>query len=342
MKKILVTGSAGFIGFHLVKKLINSGLHVVGIDNLNNYYDPSLKELRLKKIEELCKELDSSDKYKFKEIDISSIEMIEESLNEDDFSCVIHLAAQAGVRNSLENPRTYIDSNIMGFLNILEYCRGIKPKHLIFASSSSVYGLNSKQPFKADDNTDHPISLYAASKKSNEVMAHSYSHLFNIPITGLRFFTVYGPYGRPDMAYFKFTKSIIDGDEIEVFNKGKMKRDFTYVDDVVDGIFRIIDIYPNPLNSIHTQSKAPFRIMNIGNNNPVSLARFIRSIEEATGKKSQKKMLPMQSGDVPITYADVDDLEKLIGYKPETSIEEGIKEFVSWYEEHGNKFSLSV
>lgn len=331
MKKVLVTGSAGFIGFHLTKTLLSSGFEVIGIDNLNNYYDPQLKINRLENINKFVDDNDLSEYYSFFELDISNNEALIELFKDNSFNIVINLAAQAGVRYSLENPKAYVDSNLVGFTNILECCRHAEIDHLLFASSSSVYGMNSNQPFSTKDNTDYPISLYAATKKSNELLAYSYSHLFNIPCTGLRFFTVYGPYGRPDMAYYSFTKAISEGTPINVFNSGIMKRDFTYIDDIVEGILRLIDLKPIPQDSETSNAKAPFRVLNIGNNNPVTLRRFIKAIEKAVGKKAIENLLPMQAGDVPVTYADIEPLTALCGFHPNTSIEDGIKKFVDWY-----------
>ncbi|MDB9898640.1 NAD-dependent epimerase/dehydratase family protein [Gammaproteobacteria bacterium] len=329
IKNVLVTGVAGFIGFHLSLKLLREGISVTGIDNINSYYDPSLKKLRLKILNEFAK--NNNGNFTFKKVDISSTKKIELLFENNCFDYVIHLAAQAGVRTSLTKPFDYNKSNITGFLNILEGCRKNKPKHLLFASSSSVYGMNSSIPFTTNDNTDFPVSLYAASKKSNELMAHTYSHLYDISITGLRFFTVYGPFGRPDMAYFKFTKAILNEQPIDIYNHGKMKRDFTYVDDIVESIYRLIPISPKLNTSKHSYAQAKFKIYNIGNNNPVTLKRFISAIEKATNKTAIKNNLPMQAGDVPITYANIDELIETIKFKPTTSIEEGIKKFVQWY-----------
>jgi UDP-glucuronate 4-epimerase len=326
----LVTGAAGFIGFHLSIALLESGNNVVGVDNLNDYYDPILKKHRLKKINSHA----NSSNFKFFRDDISIKDFTVSLFSEYEFDVVINLAAQAGVRYSLQNPHAYIDSNISGFLNILEGCRNHKVNHLIYASSSSVYGMNIKQPFSTNDRVDYPISLYAATKKSNELMAHSYSHLYNIPTTGLRFFTVYGPYGRPDMAYYKFTKSILNNSKIDVFNNGNMKRDFTYIDDIVDGILKIIQLPPAPKSNPYSTSSSPYQLFNIGNNNPISLREFIGAIELACGVKANQNLLPMQPGDVPITYAEIDDLQSLSGFKPKTSIKEGIKEFVEWYKQY--------
>jgi UDP-glucuronate 4-epimerase len=331
MSKILVTGSAGFIGFHLVKKLLDNEHDVIGIDNLNNYYDVKLKNTRLEKIQKFTEENRLNVKYKFFKIDLANKSSLKKLFKENAFDYVINLAAQAGVRYSLDNPDAYVNSNLLGFVNLLECCREKSIKHFLFASSSSVYGMNIKQPFSTSDNTDFPISLYAATKKSNELIAHSYSHLFNIPSTGLRFFTVYGPYGRPDMAYFKFTKLIEDNKKIDIYNNGQMKRDFTYIDDIIEGIFKVIKSPPKPMISDITNAKAPFRLLNIGNNNPVTLDRFIKAIEKALSKKAKKNMLPMQDGDVPITFADISDLSEQFGFKPSTSIEDGIYEFVRWY-----------
>ena len=331
MKKVLVTGSAGFIGFHLTKALLRLGFEIVGIDNVNSYYDPQLKIHRLDNIDKFVLNRSIQNKYRFIKLDISDGEALSNLFQEYNFDIVINLAAQAGVRYSLENPKAYVDSNLVGFSNILECCRHSKIKHLLFASSSSVYGMNNKQPFSVTDNTDYPISLYAATKKSNELLAHSYSHLFNIPCTGLRFFTVYGPYGRPDMAYYSFTRAIDTGKKIDVFNHGKMKRDFTYIDDIVEGIVRVISLIPISKANDTTNAKAPFRVLNIGNNNPVTLRRFITAIENSLGKKAIENLIPMQAGDVPITYADINPLSKLCGFQPSTSIENGIDKFVDWY-----------
>ena len=331
MKKILVTGSAGFIGFHLVKSLLESGYDVVGIDNLNDYYDPQLKLDRLENLNAFVSEKNLQASYQFTKLDISDEYALKDLFNQHDFDIVVNLAAQAGVRYSLENPNAYIVSNLVGYANILECCRHASIEHFIFASSSSVYGMNTKQPFSTSDNTDFPISLYAATKKSNELLAHSYSHLFQLPCTGLRFFTVYGPYGRPDMAYYSFTKAIHEGRPIDVFNHGHMKRDFTYIDDIVYGILKVVQKVPRPIERASTNALAPFRLFNIGNNNPVPLSRFIEAIEAAMSKAAVKNMLPMQSGDVPLTYADIDDLVDEYGFHPSTSVEEGISKFVEWY-----------
>ncbi len=343
--KILVTGTAGFIGYHLAKRLVERGDEVVGIDNINDYYDVNLKYGRLKdsgidkdKIVYGEKVVSNEyDNYKFIKLDLEDREGLEELFRNEKFDKVCNLAAQAGVRYSLTNPYAYVDSNIVGFVNLLECCRHNDIKHLVYASSSSVYGLNESQPFSTHDNVDHPISLYAASKKSNELMAHTYSHLFKLPTTGLRFFTVYGPWGRPDMALFLFTKAILEDREIDVFNYGDMQRDFTYIDDIVEGVVRVIDNPPkgdrnwSGLNPDPATSKAPYKIYNIGNNAPVGLMDFIKAIEKKLKKEAKKNMLPMQPGDVKSTYADVSDLVEDLGYKPSTPIEEGISKFIDWY-----------
>ena len=332
----LITGAAGFIGFHLSKRLLVQGESVVGIDNLNDYYDVNLKKTRLRKLE-------VNSGFTFHKLDLVDREGVENLFSENRFDYVVNLAAQAGVRYSLINPHAYIDCNIVGFLNILEGCRHNDVKHLVFASSSSVYGANTKMPFSVHHNVDHPVSLYAATKKSNELMAHTYSSLYNLPCTGLRFFTVYGPLGRPDMALFLFTKAILENRAIDVFNHGRMKRDFTYIDYIVEGVVRLIDkvTEPNPGWSgddpDSATSYAPYRLYNIGNNNPVELMKFIEVLEDCLGKKAKKNLLPMQPGDVPATYADVDDLIKDVGFKPTTAIEEGIKKFVEWYREYYEK-----
>lgn len=330
--KVLVTGAAGFIGFHLTLALLERDDEVVGIDNLNNYYDPALKQLRL---DEIAKHPKYSN-FEFIKADISDRAFMEQLFANNSFDVVVNLAAQAGVRYSLENPHAYVESNLVGFVNILEGCRHSKVKHLVYASSSSVYGMNVKQPFSTDDRVDYPISLYAATKKSNELMAHTYSHLYNIPTTGLRFFTVYGPYGRPDMAYYKFTKAILNGDPIDVYNHGVMKRDFTYIDDIVEGVVRVMDKTPTPNENKYSTAKPPYRIYNIGNNNPVTLRDFVTAIEKACGAEANKNLLPMQPGDVPITYADVDELVSKFDYKPSTSVKRGIKDFVKWYKKYNN------
>jgi UDP-glucuronate 4-epimerase len=331
--KILVTGAAGFIGFHLSKRLLASGYEVVGFDNLNDYYEVSLKESRLSILKEFVN-------FSFYRADLQHKQSIDKLFEEQSFDYVVNLAAQAGVRYSITNPYAYLDSNITGFLNILEACRNFPVKHLVYASSSSVYGANRKMPFSVHDNVDHPLALYAVTKKSNELMAHAYSNLYNIPATGLRFFTVYGPYGRPDMALFLFTKAILDGKPIDVFNQGKMKRDFTYVDDIVEGIIRLIPKSPEGnkewggMSPDPATSFAPYKIYNIGNNSPVELLHFIEVLEDKLGKKAVKNFLPLQEGDVPETYADVDDLMRDVDFKPSTSIETGIGNFVTWYKDY--------
>lgn len=332
-KKVLITGAAGFIGFHLSKKLAALGFTVTGLDNLNDYYSVQLKEDRIAI-------LSKSTNFHFLKADLCNKELLIETFEREKFDYVVNLAAQPGVRYSLENPDAYINSNIIGFQNLLEACRKFPVKHLVFASSSSVYGANTKMPFSVKDNVDHPISLYAATKKANELMAHTYSHLFKIPSTGLRFFTVYGPWGRPDMALFMFTKAIIEDKPIDVYNYGKMKRDFTHVDDIVEAIVALLPKPPQP--NLEWDSKtpdpstsfAPYKLYNIGNNQPEELIKFIESIENALGKKSKMNMLPLQDGDVLSTYADVESLMKDIGFRPKTSLEEGIKKFVDWYKSY--------
>ncbi len=332
-KNALVTGVAGFIGFHLSKRLLENGIRVFGVDNLNDYYDPRLKEDRLALLK-------SYPEFSFFRTDLSEKKQLETIFSENQADVVVNLAAQAGVRYSLTNPNAYVQSNLVGFVNILECCRHYGVKHLVFASSSSVYGANTNMPFSVHDNVDHPISLYAASKKSNELMAHTYSHLFNLPCTGLRFFTVYGPWGRPDMALFLFTKAICEGKPINVFNHGKMKRDFTYIDDIVEGVVRVMEHCPDPNSQWTGDSPDPgtsytkYKIYNIGNNNPVELMDFIKAIEDALGKRAIKNFMDLQPGDVPATYADVDDLINDVGFKPETSISEGIGEFIRWYKSY--------
>jgi len=333
MQSILITGAAGFIGFHLTKKLCKLGFKVTGIDNLNHYYDVNLKNSRLSILKE-------QPDFSFYQQDLNDGAALNALFKEHKFDYVVNLAAQAGVRYSIINPHAYLESNMLGFLNILEACRHNPVKHLVYASSSSVYGSNKRIPFSVHDRVDHPLSLYAASKKSNELMAHTYSSLYHIPTTGLRFFTVYGPYGRPDMALFIFTKAILEGQPIEVYNNGDMRRDFTYVDDIVEGVVRIIpkaatpDKEWNAMDPDPSTSFAPYKIFNIGNNQPVALTRFIEVIEEKLGKKAIKKMMPIQSGDVPVTCADVEDLGREVGFKPSTSIEEGVSKFVDWYIEY--------
>ncbi|MGL5804349.1 MAG: NAD-dependent epimerase [Xenococcaceae cyanobacterium] len=313
---ILITGVAGFIGYHLAQRFLAEGQQVYGIDNLNDYYDVSLKKARLS-------QLTPQSRFTFQYLDLSDRAGMLQLFKDNKFDRVVHLAAQAGVRYSLDNPFAYIDSNLVGFANLLEGCRHSQIEHLVFASSSSVYGANTKVPFAVEDNVDRPISLYAATKKANELMAHSYSHLYNLPITGLRFFTVYGPWGRPDMAYFKFVRAIAEDRPIDVYNYGKMERDFTYIDDVIEGVVRVTD---KP-----SIGQTPYKIYNIGNNNPVALGDFIKTIERVMGKSAIENFLPMQPGDVPATFADVDELMKDVGFKPTTSIEEGIESFVQWY-----------
>lgn len=333
MAKILVTGAAGFIGSHVSKVLLARGDDVVGLDNINDYYDVNIKYARLTKLE-------GNANFRFVKLDLADKEGMAALFAAEKFDKVINLAAQAGVRYSLINPQAYIDSNIIGFTNVLEGCRHNNVKHLVYASSSSVYGMNTTMPFSIHHNVDHPVSLYAASKKANELMAHTYSHLFNLPTTGLRFFTVYGPWGRPDMALFLFTKAILEGKPIDVFNYGKMKRDFTYIDDIVEGVVRVADRIAAPnLKWTGAQpdpgtSSAPYRIYNIGNNNPVELMDFIRAIEVAAGKEAIKNFMPIQPGDVPSTYADIDDLVNDTGFKPATSVNDGIANFVNWYREY--------
>ncbi len=344
--KILVTGTAGFIGFHLAKKLLERGDEVVGLDNINDYYDVNLKYVRLdelgiekEKIEENKKIISKKyDNHSFYKIDLADKEAMENLFKIEKLDAVMHLAAQAGVRYSLENPHAYVQSNVAGFLNILEGCRNYNIKNLSYASSSSVYGLNESQPFKTTDKTEHPVSLYAATKKSNEMMAHTYAHLYGIQTTGLRFFTVYGPWGRPDMAPMLFTNAIMNDRPIKVFNNGEMSRDFTYIDDIVDGIIKVIDnpAQPNekwnPKAPDISSSSAPYKLYNIGNNAPVALMEFIKTLEDALGKKAEKNFMPMQDGDVVSTYADVSELINDFGYKPDTNLKDGIKEFVKWYQ----------
>ncbi len=333
MQKILVTGAAGFIGFHLSRRLLEEGRTVVGLDIINDYYDPSIKDARL----ELLKPYSN---FSFVKTDLADRAAMESLFASEGFDAVVNLAAQAGVRHSLKDPHSYAQSNLVGFLNILEGCRHNNIKHLVYASSSSVYGANTKMPFSVHHNVDHPVSIYAASKKANELMAHSYSHLYGLPCTGLRFFTVYGPWGRPDMALFLFTRAILEKRPIDVFNYGKMQRDFTYIDDIVEGVVRVLDRMPEP-NPHWTgddpdpgSSYAPYKIYNIGNNQPVELMRFIEIIEESLGMKAVKNLLPLQPGDVPATYADIDDLVRDVGFKPATPLETGIPRFVQWYRDY--------
>lgn len=335
MSKILVTGAAGFIGFHLSKRLLDRGDTVVGLDNLNDYYDVNLKKARLSQLE-------THAGFRFVKEELADRTAIEELFTTEKFDKVVNLAAQAGVRYSLKNPHAYVESNIVGFTNVLEGCRHNGVKHLVYASSSSVYGANESMPFSVHDNVDHPLSLYAASKKANELMAHTYSHLYGLPTTGLRFFTVYGPWGRPDMALFLFTRAITEGKPIDVFNYGKHRRDFTYIDDIVEGVVRTLDhtaeINPDwsGKNPDPGTSKDPWRVYNIGNSKPVELMRYIEVIEECLGKTAEKNLLPMQPGDVPDTYADVEALKQDIGYSPSVTVEEGVGHFIKWYKEYYN------
>lgn len=332
-KSVLITGSAGFIGFSLAKRLLSEGHRVTGYDNLNDYYDVNLKQSRLNL-------LTDNANFTFIKGSLEDRQAVETLFADRTYDCVVNLAAQAGVRYSLENPYAYIDSNIVGFTNIIEACRQHQVGHLLYASSSSVYGANTKVPFSVHQNVDHPISLYAATKKANELIAHTYSHLFNLPTTGLRFFTVYGPWGRPDMALFKFTKAILNGDPIEVYNNGQMMRDFTYVDDIVESITRLLDRKPEPNvqwsgdSPDPGTSRAPYRIYNIGNNSPVNLLDFINEIEKKLGIEAKKQLMPLQAGDVPNTFADVEDLVKTVGFKPATSIKDGVGRFVDWYKQY--------
>ena len=344
--RVLITGSAGFIGFHLVERLMkDDGCEIVGLDNINNYYDVNLKFSRLKesgipqgKIEyNNFVTSKKNSKYRFIQLNLEDKVNILQLFQNEKFDFVIHLAAQAGVRYSLINPESYIQSNIVGFLNILEGCKQIKVKHFVYASSSSVYGLNTKVPFSTFANVDHPISLYAATKKADELIAHSYSYLYNLPTTGLRFFTVYGPWGRPDMAFFKFTKAILNEEPIDIYNNGNMIRDFTYIDDVIEGIYKVISHIPKPKETIDddpSSSTAPYKIYNIGNSTPVLLMDFIKAIEKNLGKTAKKNFLPLQPGDMIITNSDVSDLEKDLGYKPSTILEEGVHKFIEWYLEY--------
>jgi UDP-glucuronate 4-epimerase len=331
--KILVTGAAGFIGMTTALRLLARGDDVVGLDNLNDYYAVSLKEDRLKR-------LTGHARFRFVKLDVADRAGIETLFAAEKFDRVIHLAAQAGVRYSLQNPHAYVDSNVVGFTNVLEGCRHHGVRHLVYASSSSVYGGNTRMPFSEHDSVDHPISLYAATKKANELMAHTYSHLYGLPTTGLRFFTVYGPWGRPDMALFLFTRAILEGRSIDVFNHGNMQRDFTYVDDIVEGVIRVVDrtaaVNPeyDPISADPATSSAPYRIFNIGNNNPVQLLDFIGAIEDALGMKAEKRLLPLQDGDVPATYANTDLLDDWVGFVPGTSVREGVGRFIAWYRDY--------
>jgi UDP-glucuronate 4-epimerase len=327
---VLVTGAAGFIGFHMANRLTAEGYAVTGVDNLSPYYDISLKKARLEI-------LDKSENFTFKQLDLAQGKPLKKLFDSAQFDVVVNLAAQAGVRYSLKNPHAYVDANLVGFVNVLECCRHSDVKHLVFASSSSVYGANTKMPFSVHHNVDHPVSLYAATKKANELMAHTYSHLYNLPCTGLRFFTVYGPWGRPDMALFLFTKAILEGKPIAVFNHGRMQRDFTYIDDIIEGVVRVMGKIPTADPKWRGDSPDPgssytcYKIYNIGNNNPVQLNHFIEVIEDALGKTAKKEFMDLQPGDVPATYADVDDLVNDVGFKPATALEEGIRRFVEWY-----------
>jgi UDP-glucuronate 4-epimerase len=328
--KILLTGAAGFIGFHVARQLCERGDEVIGIDNLNDYYDVALKQARLRLLEPL-------DNFHFIKMDISDRAAVERLFTGHQFQRVIHLAAQAGVRYSIENPHAYVDSNLVGYLNLLEACRQGEVEHFVYASSSSVYGANETMPFSTGDNVDHPVSLYAATKKANELMAHSYSHLYRLPTTGLRFFTVYGPWGRPDMSPMLFAEAILSGQPIKVFNHGKHRRDFTYIDDIVDGVIGCLDKIPagNPdwsgLKPDPASSRAPWKIYNIGNSEPVELLRYIELMEQAFGKTTEKQLLPLQPGDVEATYANIDELKRDTGYQPDTSIEQGLQKFAHWY-----------
>lgn len=330
IKKVLITGGAGFIGAHLAQRLTAIGTEVVALDNLNDYYDPQLKIDRMAA-------LGRGDGFQHVNVELSDRPAVEKLFQEHSFDAVVNLAAQAGVRYSLINPHSYVDTNLVGFVNILEGCRHSGVKHLVYASSSSVYGANTSMPFSVHDNVDHPVSLYAASKKANELMAHTYSHLFNLPTTGLRFFTVYGPWGRPDMALFLFTKAILEDRPIDVFNNGNMERDFTYIDDIVEGVFRVIHKIPGGNSAWSSDSPdpatsyCPYKVYNIGNNNKEKLLRYIEVLEECLGKKAEKNFMPMQPGDVPATYANVDDLVATFDYKPATTLEYGIGKFVDWY-----------
>jgi UDP-glucuronate 4-epimerase len=335
VKNVLVTGAAGFIGFHLTRRLLSNGVHVTGIDDLNPYYDVKLKEDRLQILQ-------AEPGFSFYKSNIAERERLVDIFDARHFDVVVNLAAQAGVRYSLQNPHAYVDANLVGFVNLLECCRHHKTPHLVFASSSSVYGANTHMPFSVHDNVDHPVSLYAATKKSNELLAHSYSHLYGLGCTGLRFFTVYGPWGRPDMALFLFTKAIYDGQPIQVFNHGKMKRDFTYIDDIVEGVVRVMGRPPQPNPSWDADRPDPgtsytaYKIYNIGNNQPVELTDFIAAIEAAVGKTARKEMREMQAGDVPATYADIDDLVRDVGFRPDTPLETGIRRFVEWFRDYYN------
>ena len=333
MPRVLVTGAAGFIGYHLCERLLAQGQPVFGLDNLNAYYDVTLKEARLARLQR-------HPNFRFERVELAEMESMEAFFSRHQPEVVVNLAAQAGVRYSLENPHVYVNSNVVGFVNLLECCRHHSVRHLVFASSSSVYGANTHMPFSVMDRVDHPVSLYAATKKANELMAHTYSHLFRLPVTGLRFFTVYGPWGRPDMAPYLFTKAILEGRPIDVFNEGRMQRDFTYVDDIVEGVMRVMSRPPQPNPHWSSDapepntSSAPYRLYNIGNHQPVELLRFIRVIEECTGHKAQMNLRPAQPGDVLTTYADVSDLTRDTGFQPSTTIEAGLQQFVTWYRDY--------
>jgi UDP-glucuronate 4-epimerase len=329
MTRFLVTGAAGFIGFHLTQRLLARGDEVVGLDDLNDYYDVTLKAARLV-------QLTGRDGFQFVKLNVADREGMSKLFETEKFDTVIHLAAQAGVRYSLENPHAYIDANVVGFMNILEGCRHSNVAHLVYASSSSVYGANTKGPFAVEDNVDHPVSLYAATKKANELMAHTYSHLYGLPTTGLRFFTVYGPWGRPDMAIFKFVKAILSGQPIDVYNHGKMQRDFTYIDDIVEGVIRTADRIPVADDSAEVTAarRGCYRVYNIGNHNPVELMHLIGCIEEQLGQTAEKNMLPMQPGDVPATCAEINQFQRDVGFAPDTPIEEGLKQFIVWYRDY--------
>jgi UDP-glucuronate 4-epimerase len=332
-QKVLVTGAAGFIGFHLCRRLLHEGYTVVGIDNMSAYYDVRLKESRLE-------QLKTHDRFTFEKLDIANLKGLKTLFSRESFEVVVNLAAQAGVRYSLENPHAYVEANVVGFVNLLECCRHHQVKHFVFASSSSVYGANTQMPFSVHHNVDHPVSLYAASKKSNELMAHTYSHLFDLACTGLRFFTVYGPWGRPDMALFLFADAIFKDKPIKVFNHGKMLRDFTYIDDIVEGVVRVMRRMPEANPSWSSDAPDPgtsyvrYKIYNIGNNQPVELTTFIETIEDIIGKKAKKNFMDLQAGDVPATYADIDDLIQDVGFKPSTPLETGIRNFIDWYKDY--------
>lgn len=327
MKRILVTGCAGFIGFHVSQRLLQNGNQIIGLDNLNHYYDEGLKSARLSILQQ-------QPEFTFAHCDLGDTAAVDAVFQQQEFGPIAHLAAQAGVRYSIENPYVYIQSNVVGFANLIEAARRKKPPHFLFASSSSVYGSNKKVPFSEHDNVDHPVSLYAATKKSNELIAHVYAHLYDLPVTGLRFFTVYGPWGRPDMAMFKFCKSIFEGTPIDLYNHGDMLRDFTYIDDVVEGVIRILEKPPVRRRSKDGPAAAPYRIFNIGNHRPVEVKKLIQMLESKIGKKALVKPLPMQPGDVPVTYADVDKLKNAVGFSPHTTLEDGVDRFVAWYREY--------